>query len=109
MRPIVIEAGINEVQYDSPIKKIPDSTNEELQAFYDWLKQFQAKEYTGVLAIWKLKTPEWWHNMVTLFSQHNTREQKLLREARAKARRAWWKKHGKEEEAVPYQHDSVPA
>jgi hypothetical protein len=94
----VIRAGIQETEFDAPVKGIEEFTNEQLADLLVWQREFNATALKGVLEIWNLKEETWWTNMVTLFNQHKTREQKLLRAAQKKLRLAWRTRNPKVEE-----------
>lgn len=95
LRPLCLRAGLTEIQYDAPLKSVPDLTNEAIEELYAWFQSFHITAYESLAAIWRLKPPEWWHNMETLFSLRKTREQKLLKAESRKLRMAWSKRHGK--------------
>src|SRR4051812_43084954 len=95
IKPHVIRAGIQETEFNAPIKGLEDLSDEALAELGIWFYEFRATAVQGVLDIWLLKEETWWGNMVTLFSQHKTREQKLLRAAQKKLRISWRAKHGK--------------
>lgn len=94
-KPHVIRAGIQETEFDVPVRDLDKLSDEALNELIQWHKEFRATAIQGVLEIWLLKPEEWWGNLVTLFSLHKTREQKLLRAAQKKLRISWRKRHGK--------------
>jgi hypothetical protein len=94
MRPIVVSAGVQDSHYDAPFKNIEEHTNEVIESLLVWLREFEAGPYRGAYGIWRLKPPEWWVNMETLFGQRKTREHKLLKVERKKLRAAWYKRYG---------------
>lgn len=90
MHDLIIAAGVIESHYNNPVKDLNGMTSEQLTQLLDWLQVLRNNEYKQVEVIWKSKPTEWWTNMRMLFAQRNTLEEKLLRQANHKLRKAWF-------------------
>lgn len=103
----IIRAGIQESEFNVPIRQIDKMTNDEIESLLTWHRGFYSGPWTDVQKIWALREPSFWANLA-LLGQHKLREQKLLRAALKKLRIAWRKRHGDptEEEAAPVENDA---
>lgn len=115
MRPTITASGVQEGHYDSVLRGIEEKTNEEIEGLMEWLESFNGGPVKDVLAIYNLKSEDWWINMTLIFRQSKTREHKLLKQARTKLRKAWYKRHGEpidngqSEESVQNEDRSDPS
>jgi len=92
MRPNLLAAGIENVdQFAATVK---DRTDDEVAGYTDWLGKLGEAEYKEFMAIWGLKSPEWWANMAML-GETDLREHRLLRPLAKKLRAAWRKNNRK--------------
>lgn len=92
MRPNLMAAGIENVDAFFEVKPTP----EQVEEYTAWLTGLE--EYKKFIAIWGLRTAEWWANM-TLLGNNDLREHKLLRVASKELRAAWRKRHPKKRSA----------
>lgn len=95
MRYEVLAAGVMDVHYDSEVKDLTNHTNEDLEQLLGLLLAIAEGPYAELLNVRKLRPVEWWVNMTGLFSQHQLREQKLLKAEQKKLRAAWRNRRGK--------------
>lgn len=106
MRYEMLASGVMDVHYDSEVKDLTNHTNEDLEQLLSLLFSIAEGPYAEVLVVRKLRPVEWWANMTALFSQHQLREQKLLKIEQKKLRAAWRNRRGK---AVSDKSSSEPS
>lgn len=93
MREEILESGVQEAQYNFPLRNEENMTNEQLEEFQAFLQSFRIGPFAGLLTVRSYRPKEFWNNLSMLFGQRKLREQKLLRIEQKKVRNAWHKRY----------------
>lgn len=108
MREITLAAGVPEATFNQILEVDMNLTVEDLENRLNFLEQVWRDEYWQVLDIWRLLPPAIWARYQD-FGETRLREQKLLREARKKLRKAWRKRYGEKEPATQHEESQSDA
>lgn len=106
VRDHLIRAGVQESEFNVPIRHLDKLTTEQIDDLLKWHREFHAGPWASVQSIWKLREAAFWENLM-LFGQHKLREQKLLKAELKKLRIAWRQRHGEPEEKPEEKTDVV--
>lgn len=100
-------SGIQTSEINASMKAIEKRTSEQIRFFFDFLCGLRDGPVQKVLAVYRLREPDYWERLRS-FGQENNREQKLLKAELKFLRIAWRQRNEQVKEKSPTLNDSDP-